>query len=273
LESRSGRSRNERGFVLIIVLWTVGLLALIGNVLVANARQEAQLTTTLRDQSVGRAAADGVLSETIMDILKGIKTVSGQRQFANVPIELTVRDLSGRLNPNIAPNATIKAVLAQIGVPVDRAKRLAAAIVDWRTPGLAPTALGTKADQYVAAGFSYGPPGAPFETLDELGLVLGMDATVLAALKPHLTLWSTNPPDPAVADEIIRGALRAVGAPLSAVPTTEARVIELTAVADLPAHVVATRRAVVRFGPSADSRGWRILAWDDGDRADAAGPN
>lgn len=253
------------------MLWSVGLLALIGNVLVANARYEAKFTVTLRDQAIGRAAADGILSETIMGILKGTRTVAGRRQFADVRVDLAVRDLSGLLNPNLAPNAVIRALLAQLGMPAGQAGRLASAIVDWRTPGLAPTAQGSKADQYAAAGLSYGPPGAAFETLDEMGLVLGMDPTMLAALKPHLTLWSNSPPDPAVADAAVRAALQAAGVSLSAAPRTEARVIELTAVADLPADTVAIRRAVVRFGASADLRGWRILAWDDGERGDVVG--
>jgi general secretion pathway protein K len=145
------------------------------------------------------------------------------------------------------------------------AQSLAAAIVDWRTPGLSPSPHGAKAAEYRAAGMTYGPPGRPFENLDELGYVLGMDPALLAELKPHLTLWSTTDPNPAFADALVLGALRVAGAPPFAGMSNEARVIAITATATLPDAASVTRRAVVRFGYSPDGRGWRVLAWDDGE--------
>lgn len=267
-----GRRRGERGFVMVIVLWTVGLLALMMTVLVANARQEAKQTVTLRDQAIGRAAADGVLSETVMEILRGGKPAPGPRRFADVPADLALEDLSGRLNPNIAPVIMTQGLLAQIGVPPDRAERLAAAIVDWRTPGLTRGARGAKAEEYKAAGLAYGPPGKPFETVDELGMVLGMDAAVLAALKPHLTLWSTSLPNPAAADAAVLSALRAASVPVFSAPSNDARVIQFSVTAHPSAKTIATRRAIIRFGYSPDGRDWRVLVWDDGDPAGTTVP-
>jgi general secretion pathway protein K len=61
--------------------------------------------------------------------------------------------------------------------------------------------------EYGAAGLDYGPPHAPLERLDELGRVLGMTPAVLAAMKPHLTLF--GPPDPSAAtiDPVVAAAL------------------------------------------------------------------
>lgn len=258
-------SQGQRGFVLLIVLWGVGLLALLISALVSGAGTEAKLTSTLRDQAIGRAAADGVLSEVIVEVLRSGTVVASGRRFGAVPVAVSLVDLSGRMNPNIASATMIGALLLRLGVWQEAAQNLAAAIVDWRTPGLNPSPHGAKAAAYRAAGLSYGPPGRPFENLDELGSVLGMNPSLLAALKPHLTLWSTTDPNPAFADALVLSALRVAGVPPFAGASNEARVIAITAAAALPNAAAVTRRAVVRFGYSPDGRGWRVLAWDDGE--------
>ncbi len=255
---------GQRGFVLLIVLWTIALLALLVTGLVGNASREARLTTTLRADAVGRAAADAVLSEVMMEVLRSGEATPGPRRFGKVRVGVSLLDYSGRINPNLASVTMLQALLAGLGVAPQRAEHLAAAIVDWRSPGQTASPHGAKAAEYRAAGISYGPPGRPFENLDELGYVLGMTPVILTALKPHLTVWSTTDPDPAFADAVVLSALRVAGVPPTAAASNEARVIAITATAAQPDAPRVTRRAVVRFGYSPDGRGWRVLAWDDG---------
>jgi general secretion pathway protein K len=257
--------RGRRGFALIIVLWTIAILALLIATVLADARGEAKLAATLRGQAVARAAADGVIAGTILDLLRTGATASGLRRFGSARVAVGLTDFSGRMNPNLASAVMLGALLVQLGVPPNNAENLGAAIVDWRTPGLSASPHGAKAPEYRAAGMTYGPPGRPFENLDELAYVLGMTPALLAALKPHLTLWSTTDPDPAFADALVLAALRAAGVPPMAGESNEARVIAITAIASLPDAPRVTRRAVIRFGYSPDGRGWRVLAWDDGE--------
>jgi general secretion pathway protein K len=258
--------KRQRGFALIVVLWTIVILALLVSSLVGSASREAKLSAALRDLAAGRAAADAVLAEAVVDVLRS-GAAPAVRRFGAARVDIGVLDLSGRMNPNLASAVMLQALLIGLGAEPRAAESLAAAIVDWRTPGLSPSPHGAKAAAYRAAGMAYGPPGRPFENLDELGYVLGMNPALLAALKPHLTLWSTSDPDPAFADAAVLVALRTGGAPPVASASREARVLSLTAVATLPDAARITRRAVVRFGYSPDGRGWRVLAWDDGETA------
>ncbi|HUN39179.1 MAG TPA: hypothetical protein VMU81_02700 [Acetobacteraceae bacterium] len=262
---RFASRRGERGFALIIVLWMLGILALLITALVAGARQEARLSITLRAEAVDRAAADAVLSSVILDVLRGSALPSGPWQVGAVHVSVGLEDLSGRMNPNLASARMLEALLLQLGVPSDRAQNLAAAIVDWRTPGLVPSPHGAKAAQYRAAGLTYGPPGRPFENLDEIGFVLGMTPRLLALMKPHLTLWSTSDPDPTFADAVVLTALRDAGVPPFASNRGTARVIAITAIASQPDAPRVVRRAVIRFGYSPDGRAWRVLVWDSGE--------
>jgi general secretion pathway protein K len=261
MKSRS----SQQGFALVIVLWTMALLALLLGILLAGARTEVELTTSRRDEAVASAAADGAIAATVLDLLRApAMAPPGRRRIGAAAVAVTLENLSGRINPNIVSAETLRALLVLVGAG-EMAERLAAAIVDWRTPGLAPSPHGAKRAEYQEAGRSYGPPGRPFEHLSELGAVLGMTPAVLVALLPHLTLWSTTDPDPAFADAVVLTALRMAGVPSVAAGATDTQVIAITATATIPAGAHSVRRAVVRFGYSPDGRRWRVLAWDDGE--------
>ena len=52
-------SNRQRGFALLIVLWTVAFLALLGTQIVAAGRSDTQLADNLKQEAVLEAAADG----------------------------------------------------------------------------------------------------------------------------------------------------------------------------------------------------------------------
>lgn len=256
---------GQCGFALIVVLWTVALLALLASTLLANARIEAKLTLNRRAEAIAVAAADAAISAAILDLLRPGVATGGTRRVGLVTVSVGLENLSGRLNPNVVSALMLNALLQRLNVSQQAAENLAAAIVDWRTPGLSPSQHGAKAAAYQAAGLPYGPPGRPFEHLDELGAVLGMTPALLAAMTPRLTLWSTGDPDPAYANTLVLDALRLAGVQPVVAVRNDAQVIAITATATLPDAPRVLRRAVVRLGYSPDGRGWRVLAWNDGE--------
>jgi general secretion pathway protein K len=260
------RRRDRRaGFALVIVLWTVAILALMVTSLVAGAGREAKLADTLKQQAVGRAAADGALAGALMDVLRSGSAVMEERNVGGIRVVVTPRNLSGRINPNVVSAPMLAALLTVLGVAPEPAQALAAAIVDWRSPGRVASEHGAKEPQYRAAGLTYGPPNRPFESLDELGYVLGMTPQILAALRPHLTLWTSSDPDPAFADPVVLIALRAAGPPPAGGSLHDPQIIDIAAQASLPGGIRVRRHAVILFGLSPDGRAWRILEWDDWD--------
>ena len=261
-------SVRERGFALMIVLWIVGIFSLLVATLFSESHSEAKLSSMLQAEAAGRAAADGAISSVVMEILRSGSASPGLRPFGRVRVTIELEELSGRINPNLASVEILNALLVRVGVEPRRAAALAAAIVDWLEPGQAASPNGAKTPEYRAAGLAYGPPGRPFERIGELGFVLGMTPDVLAALKPHLTLWTTTDPDPALADAVVLAALRASGVPVASDRLNVARVIGITATASAADAPRVTRYAVVSFGYTRDGRGWRILQWSDGENRD-----
>ncbi len=257
------RGRADSGFALLIVLWTLIPTALLFAMLAAASRSDAQMTANLRSAAELEAVADGAIYTTLFDLLRqggaarDVTPAAGRLSGADVGVEIA--DQSGLVNPNIAAPELLGALLLRLGADAGQASRIAAAVADWRAPGRRSARRGTKAAQYQAAGLHYGPPGAPFETLGELGDVFGMTPALLAALAPHLTLYSDGDPDPAVADPVVRAALRDAGYGERA-DRTALQTVRITASAQR-GGARAVRSAVIRIGASSNGRRWRILVW------------
>jgi general secretion pathway protein K len=267
-------ARPPRGFALLVVLWTVALLALLGSHITGAARQAASLSLLLHGAARAEALADGLVAEAIFRLLdpssQGWKADGVPRavRLGSGVGEVVVLDHAGRINPSLAPAELLASVLRHDGVEQGRAERLAAAIVDWRSFGDIPLPGGAKLAQYRAAGLSYGPPHEAFRSPEELGLVLGMTPDVLARLQPHLSVWTRGRVRLEHADPVVAQAVRdtsGLGADeLQQMPAAEAGPL----VAEIVARVTlreaqAVRRVVVRFDPAEAEtpQPWHILAW------------
>ena len=208
---------QNRGFALLIVLWSMVLLALMTTRVTSAGRSELQLAANLRSAARVEAVADGLIYEAIFRLMSGTTNLQaaavGDR---TTPVPggrgvVRVTSLAGRINPNTASESLLRALLRHLGLSHPAAATLAAAIMDWRTPGNRPRPGGAKAPQYAAAGYPYGPPGSPFETVEELGRVLGMAPDVLARLKPHLSVVYPGIPLPQMADKLVASTLEEAG--------------------------------------------------------------
>jgi general secretion pathway protein K len=204
-----------KGFALLIVLWTIGFLALLGTQIVAAGRSDTQLATNLRENAVLTQAADGAVAHAVF-MLQAARDPAWQPdggprlvRIGAVPVTVTVtvRRESDRVNINTASGNLLRALLTEVGEPASTANRLAAAIQDWRTSGAAARPNGAKAPDYLAAGRAYGPPGTPFQGTDELNDVLGMTPELYQRLAPHVTVLTDSDPDMSTRDPVVARAL------------------------------------------------------------------
>src|SRR5712671_1098147 len=203
LPSSPAVCRRNSGFALIIVLWTLVLIAFV----------VAHLTN-----AVTQAAADGAIFEAIFNLSDPQPqhrwSVDGNPRellIGNSRVVVWLEDEAWWINPNSASPALLEALLRATGSDPESARRLANSIGEWA--GSAPVARpqsGVLAD-YRAAGLDYGPPGAPFETPDEHGRVIGMTPATLAAIRPHLTLFGPPQPNAASTDPFVAAALSETG--------------------------------------------------------------
>jgi general secretion pathway protein K len=267
--------RTERGFALLIVLWTLVLIAFIVAHVTAAGRTEVQIAANLSANAAAQAAADGAIYQAIFQVSDPRPdhhwTIDGSTHelvIGKSRIMLRIEDEAGRINPNLASGALLQGLLRASGGDPQLAATVASAIAEWVGSAGTPRPPAELVAEYRAAGLDYAPPGSPLETVDELGRVRGMTADLLAALRPHLTLFGPAEPNPASADRIVAAALALAGEGASvAGPGANAGAPDLViarihAIAQGPGNAQVSRAAIVRIGP-AIKRGYEPLAWGD----------
>ena len=263
---RTGRELGcEGGFALLVVLWSLALIALLVAQLTAAGRSETQIAANLRGNAVLQAAADGAVHEAMLRLWQGRWAPDGRlHEFRAGAATVTVRvhDQARLVNPNTAPLDLIQLLLRSVGVENGKSVVLARAIVDWRSTGPQSLSGGLKLAQYQAAGLPYGPPNRPFDSLNELGLVAGMTPVVLARIRPFLSLYQEgDAPEmfqPAADGEQAAGA---DGWQFGA--SGRAMVVMITATAAGAQGGRSGRQAAIRLlaEPSLNQAPFQILTW------------
>jgi general secretion pathway protein K len=261
---------RERGFALLMVLWTMGLLALLVAQFATTGRTEVRVAANLRANAVAQAAADGALHEAILRLLQGAWGPDGHVRVLRVEdaaVNVRIRNQAWKVNPNVAPVSVIQALLVKLGVDPGKAATLARAIIDWRSAGSQSVSGGPKLAQYQATGLPYGPANQLYDSLDEIGLVVGMTPSLLARMKPLLSIYqegdAPGPGDPlAAAREEDAPATEGDGWQLGSTGRIMVVMIEATAVAVKGGRF--TRQAVVRLRAEAslDEAPYEILTWE-----------
>ena len=275
----SGRRRrsSERGFALLLVLWTMVLLALLASQVTGAGRSETQLSASLREGAQLQAAADGAIQETIWHMLDGggdywppgamvrvLNEAAGQ-------VTVTVTDERGKLDVNQAPPALLQALFSVLGADRATSQTLANAIAEWRSQQPSGTDNDTALSAtYRMQGRSWGPAGQEFQRLDELQLVLGMTSALYQASLPYLTLALEQGPWTQYADPPVLAAIaRAKRDSGLNVDVADARgPVVLGMIARVAGHGGAafTRRVLFRLDGTLSGPAWkyRILSWEDG---------
>jgi general secretion pathway protein K len=268
----SAECRRNGGFALIIVLWTLVLIGFIVAHVSASGRTEIRIAGNLVANSVAQAAADGAIFEAIFNLSDPqpeqrwpIDGTARQVVIGNSRVIVRLDDEASWINPSTASPALLDALLQVTGSDPESAHRIATAIGEWVGSAAAARPQETLVAEYRAAGLDYGPPGGPIETLSELGRVLGMTPAVLAAIRPHLTLFGPAEPSPATTDPVVAAALALstpAGQPVAQAnqPTPDALTVRVTALASGPGNASVTRTAVVRTGTTLP-QGYTVLAW------------
>jgi general secretion pathway protein K len=271
------RTASESGFALLLVLWSMALLALLGAQVTGAGRSETKLAAALRGGAQLQAAADGAVYETIWHMLQGSGDYWEPGAMTRVLEEpggrvvVTVTDERGKLDINQVPPGLLQALFSVLGADRDSAQKVANAIVDWRAQQ--PSGNGADsptASNYRMGGLVWGPNGEEFQRLDELQMVLGMTPALYQASLPYLTLALEQGPWLNLAGPVVLAALakakRDTGITMENADLRGPVVLRLAARAIGPNGAAFTRRVLFRLDGTLSGPAWkyRILAWEDG---------
>jgi general secretion pathway protein K len=264
--------RRERGFALLIVLWSLALLALLGAQVMGPSRNEMRLAANLRAAAVAQAAADGAVNEAVLRLLQGAWSprdgVVREVRIGAAVVAVRLEDEAGKINPNASPRPVLAGLIRAVGVDAPTASVLAARIVDWHSPMSTSLAGGgPKAAPYQAAGLDYAPPSRPFANLRELELVAGMTPDLYARIAPFLSVYQEGAVDQDAAAGATAAALDDARMSQTAVPPLARGanpVVRVRAAAVAPSGARAGRAAVVRLlaAPRPGQVPYQILTWE-----------
>jgi general secretion pathway protein K len=185
----------------VLVLWVIAMLSILLGSFSLVARTENLQSRHLFDTTQARYAAEAGLNLAVYELRKGDpaeRWIGDGRPYTfgygDAEIEVRITDDSGKIDLNSAASGNNPTLLANLfmsrGVDRDRAAALADAIVDWTDGDDLAQPNGAEIAEYKAAGLSYGPKNAPFDTVSELQQVLGMDYALYEKVEPSLTIYS-----------------------------------------------------------------------------------
>ncbi len=259
------RAGRERGFALLVVLWTLVLVSLLILRMTEAGSAEARLALNLRRAAIAEAEADGAFSEAAFRLATGrgaaphlvIRTPHGEAA-------VVIRSEGGKVDLNNASAPILAALIATAGGPQANADAgaIEQSIEAWRT-NVPAAQLAALEAPYRAAGRRLGPPGTPFESVDELRLVLGVTSALFDRLAPHVTVFGNGDPDLSLADPVVLRAAASIGetpAPNAAAGGTGGDVYEIR-VDERAAGARFVRDGVVQLQSAQDGAPWRVLSW------------
>lgn len=267
-----GRGR-DRGFALLVVLWSLVLITLVTTQIMASGRTALALATNMRDAAAARACADGAIDETVFHLI-----ATGPERWATggaphvldrcgMKVAVRVSSLAGLINPNLASTALLAGLFQAVGAAPGQAQQLALAIIAWRSPADSKDAAKALLAAYQRAGLAYGPPAQPFSDMSELADVIGMPPALLAKAMPHMSLFQSGDPDPAIADPVVRQALALSGQAGTDTNVYEGTlpVVAVSALAEGPGQVAVRRDAIISVAGSDRLAPFQLLSLSDGD--------
>jgi general secretion pathway protein K len=189
---RLGGSRN--GFIMVAALWLLAALATLATVASLYMAQSARALTAfdaaLQSEMLTTAGIELAAYELSTPVTARRPT-HGSFGFRLVNSAVTVDYVSeaARIDLNMAPAAMIAGLFTALGAKPDAAAEFADRVVGWRTKPK-PNAQDEEGALYGAAGLNYLPRRAPFDSVDELWLVLGLPPEIVERALPFVTIFS-----------------------------------------------------------------------------------
>jgi general secretion pathway protein K len=191
---------KPEGFALVLVLWVLSLLTIMAGSFALSMRRETAIVSGGRSDAEAMAVAESGLAIAELMLLnpdqrQGWRSDGSLYQIdytdAKVRVELYAE--TGKVDLNTADEALLKALMAEAPVGQDMQAKLVSAILDWRDADDLIHIDGAEKNEYKKAGLRYQPRNKPFQSIEELQLVLGFDAQLYKWLENVVTVYSKQP--------------------------------------------------------------------------------
>lgn len=188
---------TQKGLALVLVLWILSLLTIMAGSFALSMRREASIITGIGNNAQAKSIAESGLAIAEMmllnpDLNKRWRTDGSvyQMDYGSSKVRLRLLSESGKIDINIVDQALLQNLMKH--APVDEAQKnkIVSAIFDWRDEDDLVHIDGAEKKEYQEAGLTYQPRNKPFQSIEELQMVLGMDENVFNWIEDLVTVYS-----------------------------------------------------------------------------------
>ncbi len=178
---RTQTRQHHRGVALVLVLWVITLLSVIAGNFAYSMRSEAQIASNLLHVAQAQTQADAGFHRALFELLKPptdlqrwqANGVEHQFVLDDAQVHVSILDESGKIDLNVAPAALLTGLFKSVGLSEE-----------------ASTELLEKIRPTHATNAANITPPKPFESVDDLQKIEGMNAALFQKLAPALTVHS-----------------------------------------------------------------------------------
>jgi general secretion pathway protein K len=191
--------KKQSGVVLPAVLWIVMACLVVTASYSSNIKLSIGSLSNSKDSMVLAYAARAGVYVALSELLEQAKDYSfsvKDKDFTKVIngkfINVTMQSQNSMLAINQATDSQIQFLLKQNGVVSGLASTISQRILDWRDTDSLRRVNGMEDNDYYAAGYKYGAKDKPFEDIEELKLVKGVDESIFRILSENVTLYPAS---------------------------------------------------------------------------------
>jgi len=181
---------RQKGVVLIAVVWSVFILAAMAFALSALVRSSSDELHARKEQLQSYYVARGAVYRAISMLKQPMVQHGDARPFvpgqsrlewddAGRHIAIDVMDETGKLDLNASSPAMLERLFQNLGMELEAAHSLTAAIEDWRDSDDETRPSGAESLYYLSLPRPYRPANRDFQSVDELLLVRGVTQQLL----------------------------------------------------------------------------------------------
>ncbi len=182
---------------LVSVIWGIALLSVIAVSFLWTGTTSQKLGRNALDMAQTETIAEAALNRAVLALLEPLPErrwrTDGVPQwfdFEGAHVRIRIQDELGRIDLNNADAPLIAGLLRAAGLDMDSASRLTDKMLDWRDASPLKRLNGAKEAEYRAAGLAYRPRNGPFQSIDELKLVMDMTPALYQRVEPAITVYS-----------------------------------------------------------------------------------
>jgi general secretion pathway protein K len=185
---------------ILYVLWGIGLLAVIATSVLSAGTVSYALSHTSLEAAQRQAAAEAALARAVLALLDArpdrrwrVDGVPREFTFGEARMRVSIQDELGRIDINQADYGLLTGLFRSAGLTATEASGVADKLLDWRDTSSARRLNGAKDRDYRAAGYAAGPRNGPFQSVDEVQMIMGMTRELYQRVAPAITVYSGRP--------------------------------------------------------------------------------